>query len=111
MLRSVPALHAQTTTVPAWPTTPARATPAAPTRSGRRWAAVSVRYQQPVYGSVESAETGAIEQAEILGTAGRARDAEVLRVVQRLPAAGSPALLQGRPVRVHFVLPITFKIQ
>ena len=85
--------------------------PAAPICFGRRWAAVSVRYQQPVYGSVESAKAGVIEQAEILSTAGRARDAEVLRVVQRLLAAGSPALLQGRPVRVHFVLPITFKIQ
>ena len=78
-----------------------------------RYPAEALRYQQQgrVYASFEVAETGTIEQAEILGTAGPALDAEVLRVVQRLPAAGSPALVQGRPVRVHYLLPITFKIQ
>lgn len=78
-----------------------------------RYPAEALRNQQEgrVYASFEVAETGAIEQAEILGTAGRALDAEVLRVVQQLPAAGTPAFTQGRPVRVHYVLPITFRIQ
>ncbi|MDQ2792390.1 MAG: energy transducer TonB [Bacteroidota bacterium] len=78
-----------------------------------RYPAEALRYQQEgrVSASFEVAETGAIEHVEILGTAGRALDAEVLRVVQRLPAAGSPALVQGRPARVHYVLPITFRIQ
>ena len=78
-----------------------------------RYPPQALRAQQEgrVYASFEVAETGAIEHAEILGTAGRALDAEVLWVVRRLPAAGSPALLHGRPVRVQYVLPITFKIQ
>lgn len=78
-----------------------------------RYPPEALRYQQQgrVYASFEVAETGAIEHVEILGTAGCALDAEVLRVVQRLPDAGAPALLQGRPVRVHYVLPITFKVQ
>ncbi|MCC3154397.1 energy transducer TonB [Hymenobacter sp. BT770] len=59
----------------------------------------------------EVAENGAIENAQILGTAGQALDAEVLRVVQRLPAATAPALLRGKPARVYYVLPVTFKIQ
>lgn len=78
-----------------------------------RYPAEALRYQQEgrVYASFEVAETGAVEQVEILGTAGRPLDAEVLRVVQRLPAAGAPALVQGRPARMHYVLPITFRIQ
>lgn len=78
-----------------------------------RYPPEALRYQQEgrVHVSFEVAETGTIEHVEILGSAGRALDAEVLRVVQRLPAAGSPALLQGRPVRLHYALPITFKIQ
>ena len=78
-----------------------------------RYPPEALRYQQQgrVYASFEVAETGAIEHVEILGTAGRALDVEVLRTVQQLPAAGSPALLHGRPVRVHYALPITFRIQ
>jgi periplasmic protein TonB len=77
-----------------------------------RYPAEALRYQQEgrVFASFEIAETGALENVEILGTAGRVLDAEVLRIVQRLPAAGSPAMLKGRPVRAHYVLPITFKI-
>jgi TonB family protein len=67
--------------------------------------------QGQVYAYFEVAESGAIEQAEILGTAGRALDAEVLRVIKELPAATTPAMLQGRPVRVSYVVPITFKIR
>ncbi|GAB3588874.1 hypothetical protein GCM10027345_41800 [Hymenobacter daeguensis] len=64
-----------------------------------------------VYAYFEVAENGAIEQSAILGTAGRALDAEVLRVLKKFPAATSPAQFQGRPVRVSYVLPVTFKIQ
>jgi len=56
------------------------------------------------------AENGAIEHPRILGTAGRALDAEVLRMAEKLPAATTPPQLQGRPVRVFYVLPVTFKI-
>ena len=67
--------------------------------------------QGTVYVYFEVTESGAIEHAAILGTAGRALDAEVLKAVQKLPAATSPAMLRGKPVRVGYALPITFKIQ
>lgn len=66
--------------------------------------------QGQVFIYFEVAETGAIENPEIVGTAGWALDAEVLRAVRQLPAATAPALRQGRPVRVYYVLPITFKM-
>ena len=56
-------------------------------------------------------ENGEIEHPRILGTAGQALDAEVLRMVEKLPAATTPPQLQGRPVRVFYTLPVAFKIQ
>ena len=64
-----------------------------------------------VYAYFEVAENGAIEHPSILGTAGQALDAEVLRLIQKLPAATTPPQLQGRPVRIFYTLPFTFKIQ
>ena len=64
-----------------------------------------------VYAYFEVAENGTIEHPGILGTAGQALDAEVLRLIQRLPAATTPPQLQGRPVRIFYTLPFTFKIQ
>ena len=64
-----------------------------------------------VYVAFEVAENGAIERPEVLGTVSPELDSETLLVVSSLPAATAPALLQGRPVRVAYVLPITFKIQ
>lgn len=64
-----------------------------------------------VYACFEVAENGVIEHSVILGTAGPALDAEVLRHVRKLPAATAPPQLQGRPVRAFYVLPVTFKIQ
>jgi len=64
-----------------------------------------------VYAYFEVAENGVIEHPRILGTAGQALDAEVLRLVRKLPAATTPPQLQGRPVRVYYTLPCTFKIQ
>ena len=57
------------------------------------------------------AENGAIEHPRILGTAGQALDAEVLRMVEKLSAAITLRQLQGQPVRVFYILPVTFKIQ
>lgn len=73
-------------------------------------AALRNRQQGQVFAYFEVAENGAIEHPQIVGTAGPALDAEVLRVVQQLPAATAPARLQGRPVRVYYVLPISFKM-
>lgn len=71
-----------------------------------------MRQQQGiVYAYFEVAENGAIEHPKILGTAGQALDAEVLHIVEKLPAATTPPQLQGRPVRVFYILPVTFKIQ
>lgn len=74
--------------------------------------AEALRNQQQgtVYASFQVAENGSIEQLEILGTAGRALDAEVRRALQQLPAATAPAQFQSKPVRVSYVLPITFRV-
>ena len=32
-------------------------------------------------------------------------------MVEKLPAATTPPQLQGQPVRVFYILPVTFKIQ
>jgi TonB family protein len=63
-----------------------------------------------VYAYFEVAENGAIEHPAIVGTAGSALDAEVLRVVSNLPAATTPALLQGQPARLYYVMPYTFRM-
>ena len=69
------------------------------------------RQQGTVYAYFEVAESGAIEHPQILGTAGRALDAEVLRAMSKLPAATTPAQLQGRPARVSYIVPVNFRIQ
>lgn len=74
-------------------------------------AALRQHQQGQVLAYFEVTETGAIEHLEIVGTAGDALDTEVLRAIRQLPAATTPALLQGGPVRIFYVLPITFKIQ
>ena len=73
--------------------------------------ALRAREQGTVYAAFEVAETGAVERPEILGSAGRNLDDEVLRVLALLPAATAPAQLHGQPVRVRYVLPLTFRIQ
>ena len=67
--------------------------------------------QGQVSGYFEVAETGSIEHHQILGSAGDALDAEVSRVLAQVPAALTPATLAGKPVRVFYVLPTTFKMQ
>ena len=59
----------------------------------------------------EVAENGAVENPQILASAGGALDAEVRQAVRSLRPATTPAQLNGRPVRVFYVLPMTFKIQ
>ena len=91
-----------------------------PSRKIALFTQISVRYpreamQTGQQGRVmlyfEVSETGAIENTQIVGTAGALLDAEVLRVAQKLPAAVSPALLRGQPVRVFYTMPVGFKIQ
>jgi hypothetical protein len=63
------------------------------------------------YAYFEIAGNGAIERPAIVGTVGEPLDEAVLKTIENLPVATVPALLHGRPVRVYYVLPITFVIQ
>lgn len=63
-----------------------------------------------VYAYFEVSETGTVEQRRIVGTVSPTLDAEVLRVLARLPSALAPPRYQGRPARVSYVLPISFKV-
>lgn len=67
--------------------------------------------QGTVVAYFEVSETGAVENRQIVGTASPSLDAEVLRILQLLPAAAKPAQVAGRPVRLYFAAPCTFKIQ
>ena len=78
-----------------------------------RYPAEALRNQQQgrVLVYFEVAENGTVENPQILASAGSALDNEVLGAVRRLQPASTPAQLQGKPVRVFYVLPISFKIQ
>ena len=70
-----------------------------------------VRGQQgTVYAYFEVDELGHVRQRRIVGTAKPMLDAEVLRVLRRLPNALSPPLYQGRAVCVSYVFPIQFSL-
>lgn len=73
-------------------------------------AAMRREQQGKVYVYFEVTETGAIEHLETIGTAGPLLDAEALRVVQKLAVATAPSLLQNRPVRVFYILPLNFRL-
>ena len=73
--------------------------------------ALRTRQEGQVYTYFEGAENGAIERPEVVGSAGRALDNEVLQALKQLPTATSPALLGGRPARMYYVLPATFKVR
>ena len=97
---------------PRRPLTLARASRAGPIRCAPSLAAALRQLQQGVvYVYFEVAENGATEQTQVLGTAGEVLDAEVLRVAAQLPTAVSPARLRGQPVRVYYIIPVSFKIQ
>lgn len=64
-----------------------------------------------VYTYFEITETGAVEHARIIGSAGPILDTEVLRILQLIPHALTPPRQQGRPVRVYYIQPFTFNIK
>ncbi|GAB3313350.1 energy transducer TonB [Hymenobacter humi] len=74
-------------------------------------AALRGQQQGVVYAYFEVAESGAIEHPEILGSAGRTLDAEVLKSLNTLPTATSPAKLKNQPAHVYYVVPVTFRMQ
>jgi protein TonB len=74
-------------------------------------AALRAHEQGTVYASFEVEENGTIVHPEILSSVGRSLDDEVLRVLALLPVATAPAQLRGQPVRVRYVLPLTFIIR
>jgi protein TonB len=69
------------------------------------------RTEGVVYAYFEVSETGVVEQRAIAGSVSPTLDAEVLRVLNRLPNATTPPQQQGKPVRVAYVLPMNFKVQ
>lgn len=66
--------------------------------------------QGTVYAYFEVNELGQVCQRRIVGTAQPMLDAEVLRVLRRLPNALSPPLYQGHAVCVSYVFPIRFSL-
>jgi protein TonB len=64
-----------------------------------------------VYAYFEVSETGVVEQRGIAGSVSPTLDAEVLRVLNKLPNATTPPQQHGQPVRVAYVLPMNFSIQ
>lgn len=76
-----------------------------------RYPAEDLRNQREgtVYAYFEVSETGAIEHSQIVGSVSPTLDAEVLRALKQVPAARTPPMQQGRPVRVYYVLPFTFR--
>lgn len=68
------------------------------------------RVQGTVYAYFEVSETGAIEQRRIVGSVSPSLDAEVMRALQSLPNALTPPRLAGQPVRVGYVVPMSFKM-
>jgi protein TonB len=65
--------------------------------------------QGTVFAYFEVSERGTVEQRRIVGTVSPTLDAEVLRVLQTLPSALTPPRHQGRPVRVFYVMPLSFR--
>jgi len=55
-------------------------------------------------------ESGALEQAQIIKSAGSALDDSVLEAVRSQRPAIAPAMQQGNPVKVFYVMPCTFRI-
>ena len=53
---------------------------------------------------------GTVSNAEVLRGIGGGCDEEALRVVQGMPN-WKPGMVDGKPVRVHYNIPITFKLQ
>ncbi len=72
--------------------------------------ALRAQQQGRVYAYFEVAENGSLENHAIVSSAGKVLDAAVLQAVKKLPAAVTPALTQGKPVRIYYLLPITFSI-
>lgn len=69
------------------------------------------RERGKAYAYFEVSETGAIENARVVGSVGPAIDAEVQRVLRLIPHALTPPRQQGRPVRVFYIQPFTFKFR
>ncbi|MCA8831836.1 TonB family protein [Hymenobacter pini] len=55
-------------------------------------------------------EQGQVTQTQVIRSVASSLDAEALRVINSLPA-GSPAMHQGKPVQVYYVVPVTFSIR
>ena len=56
-------------------------------------------------------KNGTVSNVEILQKVDPLLDAEAIRVVSSLPVFDSPAIKNGEPVRVFYMLPITFALK
>jgi TonB family protein len=71
--------------------------------------ALTQRLEGRVFISFVVGTTGAVEEAQVLKGTHPLLDAEALRVIQSMPA-WTPGRQLGRPVRVSYTLPITFRL-
>jgi len=55
-------------------------------------------------------ETGKVCYSEVTNKVNPLLEAEALRVVSKLPAWSSPAVNEGKPLKVAYLLPIVFKL-
>lgn len=84
-----------------------------------KWLSQNVRYpeasqQNDIQGRVVVGfvieKDGSISGARILKSADRDLDQEAIRVVQKMPR-WNPGKINGEPVRMHYSIPLTFKLQ
>ncbi|HEX8427658.1 TonB family protein [Hymenobacter sp.] len=82
-------------------------------RRGLKYPALALRNRQEgtVYLYFVVNETGAFEQMQVVRSAGAELNQAVLEAVRSQSAALTPAQLKGKPVKVFYVLPFTFKIK
>ncbi|MBK9282801.1 MAG: energy transducer TonB [Sphingobacteriaceae bacterium] len=54
-------------------------------------------------------ENGKVSKAEALNKVGFGMEVEAIRVVSSIPAFKKPGMMNGKPVKVYYTLPISFK--
>lgn len=69
------------------------------------------RMEGTVYLYIVVNEAGALEQAQVVRSAGAELNQAVLDAALSQPAALTPAQLKGKPVKVFYVVPFTFRIK
>lgn len=85
-----------------------------------RWVMLNVKYPEDAKNegakgrllvSYELSKEGTIDQVEIIGEVHSSIEAEVLRVVKSSPKWEKPAMKEGVPVNVSYVMPLIFSLR